>query len=233
MSFSEPIFSVPKRFLKKLKEKIMKAHTSETQATITPEKALLFLQEGNQRFVNNLKVNRNLLEQVNDTREGQWPFATVLSCIDSRTSAELIFDQGLGDIFSIRIAGNFANQDILGSMEFACNVAGSKLVVVLGHTKCGALKGGLDAPQIEGLGMDNLNHLIYHFESCIHEIIKEGEERSSKNDDLLDRLTLCNIKKTIEDIRHQSSTLRNLEKEGKIKIVGANYDVETGVVTWL
>ena len=233
MSFSEPNFSVPKRFLKKLKEKIMKAHTSETQSTITPEKALLFLQEGNQRFVNNLKVNRNLLEQVNDTREGQWPFATVLSCIDSRTSAELIFDQGLGDIFSIRIAGNFANQDILGSMEFACNVAGSKLVVVLGHTKCGALKGGLDAPQIEGLGMDNLNHLIYHFEPCIHEVIKEGEERSSKNEDLLERLNVCNIKSTINDIRHQSSTLRNLEKEGKILIVGANYDVETGVVTWL
>lgn len=211
----------------------MKAHTLETQATITPEKALLFLQEGNQRFVNNLKVNRNLLEQVNDTREGQWPFATVLSCIDSRTSAELIFDQGLGDIFSIRIAGNFANQDILGSMEFACNVAGSKLVVVLGHTKCGALKGGLDAPQIEGLGMDNLNHLIYHFEPCIHEVIKEGEERSSKNEDLLERLNVCNIKSTINDIRHQSSTLRNLEKEGKIMIVGANYDVETGVVTWL
>ena len=211
----------------------MKAHTLETQATITPEKALLFLQEGNQRFVNNLKVNRNLLEQVNDTREGQWPFAAVLSCIDSRTSAELVFDQGLGDIFSIRIAGNFANQDILGSMEFACNVAGSKLVVVLGHTKCGALKGGLDAPQIEGLGMDNLNHLIYHFEPCIHEVIKEGEERSSKNEDLLERLNVCNIKSTINDIRHQSSTLRNLEKEGKIMIVGANYDVETGVVTWL
>ena len=211
----------------------MKAHTYETQSTISPEKALQFLKEGNQRFVNNLKVNRNLLEQVNDTREGQWPFATVLSCIDSRTSAELVFDQGLGDIFSIRIAGNFANQDILGSMEFACNVAGSKLVVVLGHTKCGALKGGLDAPQIEGLGMDNLNHLIYHFEPCIHEVIKEGEERSSKNEDLLERLNFCNIKSTINDIRHQSSTLRNLEKEGKIMIVGANYDVETGVVTWL
>lgn len=211
----------------------MKAHTSETQSTISPEKALQFLKEGNQRFVNNLKVNRNLLEQVNDTREGQWPFAAVLSCIDSRTSAELVFDQGLGDIFSIRIAGNFANQDILGSMEFACNVAGSKLVVVLGHTKCGALKGGLDAPQIEGLGMDNLNHLIYHFEPCIHEVIKEGEERSSKNEDLLERLNVCNIKSTINDIRHQSSTLRNLEKEGKIMIVGANYDVETGVVTWL
>ena len=211
----------------------MKAHTYETQSTISPEKALQFLKEGNQRFVNNLKVNRNLLEQVNDTREGQWPFAAVLSCIDSRTSAELVFDQGLGDIFSIRIAGNFANQDILGSMEFACNVAGSKLVVVLGHTKCGALKGGLDAPQIEGLGMDNLNHLIYHFEPCIHEVIKEGEERSSKNEDLLERLNVCNIKSTINDIRHQSSTLRNLEKEGKIMIVGANYDVETGIVTWL
>ena len=211
----------------------MKAHTYETQSTISPEKALQFLKEGNQRFINNLKVNRNLLEQVNDTREGQWPFAAVLSCIDNRTSAELVFDQGLGDIFSIRIAGNFANQDILGSMEFACNVAGSKLVVVLGHTKCGALKGGLDAPQIEGLGMDNLNHLIYHFEPCIHEVIKEGEERSSKNEDLLERLNVCNIKSTINDIRHQSSTLRNLEKEGKIMIVGANYDVETGVVTWL
>lgn len=211
----------------------MKAHTSETQATITPEKALEFLKEGNKRFVGNLKVNRNLLEQVNDTRQGQWPFAVILSCIDSRTSAELIFDQGLGDIFSIRIAGNFVNQDILGSMEFGCNVAGSKLVVVLGHSKCGALKGGLDAPKIEGLGMDNLNHLIYHFQPCIDKIIKEGEERSSTNEDLLERLNICNIEKTMDDIRHQSSTLRTLEEQGKIKIVGANYCVESGEVTWL
>ena len=211
----------------------MKAHTSETQSTITPEKALQFLQEGNARFVNNLKVNRNLLEQVNDTREGQWPFAVVLSCIDSRTSAELIFDQGLGDIFSVRIAGSFVNQDILGSMEFATNVAGSKLVVVLGHTKCGALKGGLDAAKIEDLGMDNLNHLINHFDPIINEIIEEGEERSSKNADLLERLNVSNVQKSIETIRHESSTLRNLEKEGKIKIVGANYDVVTGIVTWL
>jgi len=211
----------------------MKAHTSETQSTITPEKALQFLQEGNERFVNNLKVNRNLLEQVNDTREGQWPFAVVLSCIDSRTSAELIFDQGLGDIFSVRIAGSFVNQDILGSMEFATNVAGSKLVVVLGHTKCGALKGGLDAAKIEDLGMDNLNHLINRFDTIINEIIEDGEERSSKNADLLERLNVCNVQKSIETIRHESTTLRNLEKEGKIKIVGANYDVVTGVVTWL
>jgi carbonic anhydrase len=211
----------------------MKAHTSETQSTISPEKALNFLKEGNQRFVNNLKANRDLLEQVNATREGQWPFAVVLSCIDSRTSAELIFDQGLGDIFSIRIAGNFVNQDILGSMEFGCNVAGSKLVVVLGHTKCGALKGGLDAEQIQGMGMDNLNHLINHFEPTIKEVIQEGEEHSSKNDDLLERLNQQNVRNAIDDIRTQSSTLRNLENEGKIKIVGANYDVETGVVTWL
>lgn len=211
----------------------MKAHTLETQSTTTPEKALNFLKQGNERFVQNLKVNRNLLEQVNDTRAGQWPFAVVLSCIDSRTSAELVFDQGLGDIFSIRIAGNFVNKDILGSMEFGCNVAGSKLIVVLGHTKCGALKGGLDARNIEGMGMENLNHLINHFEGCINDVISEGEERSSLNNDLLERLNVCNIQKTIADIREQSTTLRQLENEGKIKIVGANYCVESGIVTWL
>ena len=211
----------------------MKAHTVETQSTTTPEKALNFLKEGNQRFVQNLKMNRNLLEQVNDTRAGQWPFAVILSCIDSRTSAELIFDQGLGDIFSVRIAGNFVNKDILGSMEFGCNVAGSKLVVVLGHTKCGALKGGLDAQNIEGMGMENLNHLVGHFQGCIDGLIKEGEERSSSNSDLLERLNVCNIQKTMQDIRHQSTTLNQLEKDGKIKIVGANYCVDSGVVTWL
>lgn len=211
----------------------MKAHTLETQSTITPDKALQFLQEGNHRFVQNLKVNRNLLEQVNDTRSGQWPFAVILSCIDSRTSAELIFDQGLGDIFSIRIAGNFVNQDILGSMEFGCNVAGSKLVVVLGHSKCGALKGGLDAAKIENLGMENLNQLIGKFDDCINHVIQEGEERSSSNEDLLERLNVCNIKHTIAEIRKQSSTLSKMEEEGSIKIVGANYCVESGVVTWI
>ena len=211
----------------------MKAHTSETLATITPEKALNFLKEGNQRFINNLKANRDLLEQINATRAGQWPFAVILSCIDSRTSAELIFDQGLGDVFSIRIAGNFVNQDILGSMEFGCNVAGSKLIVVLGHSKCGALKGGLDSAAIEPMGMDNLNHLIGHFDPIIKTIIKDGEERSSSNEDLLERLNHHNVKHAIEDIRKQSSTLKKLEDEGKIKIVGANYDVETGVVSWL
>lgn len=211
----------------------MRAHTAETQSTVTPQRALEFLQEGNQRFVNNLKFNRNLLEQVNDTRSGQWPFACILSCIDSRTSAELIFDQGLGDVFSIRIAGNFINQDILGSMEFACKVAGSKLVVVLGHTKCGALKGGLDAEAVDDLGLDNLSHLVHRFDTCIHSVIRPGEARSSANHDLLERLTIRNVEQSISDIRHQSSTLRAMEKNGDILIVGANYDVETGEVFWL
>ena len=211
----------------------MKAHTLETQSTITPDKALQFLKEGNHRFVSNLKMNRNLLEQVNDTREGQFPFAVILSCIDSRTSAELLFDQGLGDIFSVRIAGNFVNKDILGSMEFGCNIAGCKLIVVLGHSKCGALKGGLDARNIENMGMENLNHLISRFEDCINEIIDENEERSSANEDLLERLNICNIERSIKEIRLQSSTLNKMEQEGNIKIVGANYCVKSGAVTWL
>ncbi len=211
----------------------MKAHTLETQSTISPEKALQFLKEGNQRFVNNLKMNRNLLEQVNDTREGQFPFAVILSCIDSRTSAELIFDQGLGDIFSVRIAGNFSNEDILGSMEFACKVAGSKLVLVLGHTKCGALKGGLDAAAVDTLGMENLSRLVHHFDPCIKEILIEGEERSSANESLLGRLTIKNIEKTMADIRGNSPMLNKMEQEGEIIIAGANYDVETGEVIWI
>ncbi|MFT5986021.1 MAG: carbonic anhydrase, partial [Planctomycetota bacterium] len=122
----------------------MKTHTKETQATMTPEKSLQFLKEGNERFQNNLKANRNLLQQVNETSDGQFPFAVILSCIDSRVPAELVFDQGIGDIFSVRVAGNIVNEDILGSIEYGCKVAGSKVVVVLGHTACGAVKGACD-----------------------------------------------------------------------------------------
>ena len=211
----------------------MKAHTQETQDTITPSKALEFLKEGNNRFVENLKLNRNLLNQVNDTREGQWPFATILSCIDSRTSAELIFDQGLGDIFSIRIAGNFINEDILGSMEFACKVAGSKLVLVLGHTKCGALKGGLDAAAIDKTPLINLAQMVHKFDGSIDKIIAEGEERSSANLPLLDKLTTQNVLDSIEEVRTKSPILAEMEQNGEIKIAGAVYDVETGAVTFL
>src|SRR6187402_355725 len=141
----------------------MKTLTKEIQAAITPSMALELLKDGNKRFVNNLKANRNLLEQVNETSDGQHPFAVILSCIDSRTSAELIFDQGFGDIFSVRIAGNIINEDILGSMEFACKIAGSKFIVVLGHTKCGAVKGACDRVE-----MGNLTVLLAKLQPAIN-----------------------------------------------------------------
>ena len=143
----------------------MKTHTLETQATITPVRALEILKEGNARFVNNLRINRNLLQQANETRDGQWPFATIVSCIDSRTSSELIFDQGLGDIFSVRIAGNVVNTDIIGSIEFACKVAGSKLIVVLGHSKCGAVKGACDHVE-----MGNLTELLAKIQPAVYPV---------------------------------------------------------------
>jgi carbonic anhydrase len=203
----------------------MKAHTAESQSTVTPDKALQFLKEGNSRFVNNLKVNRNLLEQVNDTRDGQWPFSVILSCIDSRTSAELIFDQGLGDIFSIRIAGNILNPDILGSMEFATKVVGSRIIVVLGHTKCGAIKGACD--HIE---MGNLTTLLNKIKPAINEEKNTTENRTSNNTEFVQNVAELNVLLTIERIRNESPIIDELEKNGAIKIVGGMYDVDTGSV---
>jgi len=207
----------------------MKAHTRETQATMTPDKALQFLKEGNERFQNNLKANRNLLQQVNETAEGQFPFATILSCIDSRVSAELVFDQGLGDIFSIRIAGNFINQDILGSMEFACKLAGTKLLVVLGHTSCGAVKGACDHAR-----MGNLTTLINKIEPAVFAVKEPQDEskRNSSNLEFVDEVAKVNVEMAIENIRNQSVILRDMEQEGSIKIVGAMYDLATGGVTF-
>ncbi|MCK0188629.1 carbonic anhydrase family protein [Arenibacter sp. F20364] len=205
----------------------MKAHTRETQATMTPEKALQFLKEGNQRFQGNLKANRNLLEQVNDTSEGQFPFATILSCIDSRVSAELVFDQGLGDIFSIRIAGNFVNEDILGSMEFACKLAGTKLIVILGHTSCGAVKGACDHARL-----GNLTALIRKIEPAVEAVIEPVDEnlRNSKNLEFVDKVAEKNVNLTIDNIRKQSPVLVEMEEKGEIKVVGAMYDVSNGEV---
>jgi carbonic anhydrase len=203
----------------------MKAHSAESQATVTPEKALQFLKEGNGRFVNNLKINRNLLEQVNDTREGQWPFAIVLSCIDSRTSAELIFDQGLGDVFSVRIAGNILNEDILGSMEFATKVVGSRIIIVLGHTKCGAVKGACD--HIE---MGNLTTLLNKIQPAVYEEKSVSDNRTSKNSEFVEKVATLNVQLTMERIRRESVIIRELEESGAIKIVGGMYDVDTGKV---
>lgn len=205
----------------------MKTHTRETQATMTPQKSLQYLKEGNQRFQNNLKANRNLLEQVNDTSEGQFPFATILSCIDSRVSAELVFDQGLGDIFSVRIAGNFVNEDILGSMEFACKLAGTKLIVVLGHTACGAVKGACDDAK-----MGNLTKLIEKITPAVNAVTepKEASLRNSKNSDFVDTVAKKNVQLTIGRIHSESPILTEMEKNGEIKIIGAMYDINTGEV---
>ncbi|WP_339751371.1 carbonic anhydrase family protein [uncultured Winogradskyella sp.] len=205
----------------------MKAHTKETQTSMTPEKALQFLREGNERFQNNLKANRNLLEQVNDTSDGQFPFATILSCIDSRVSAELVFDQGLGDIFSVRIAGNFVNEDILGSMEFACKLAGTKLVVVLGHTSCGAIKGACDHAE-----MGNLTKLIEKITPAVNAVLEPADEssRTSKNLDFVNEVSKKNVLLTMERIHNESPILSEMEKNGEIKIIGAMYDINTGKV---
>jgi len=205
----------------------MKAHTKETQATMTPQKSLQFLKEGNQRFQNNLKANRNLLEQVNDTSEGQFPFATILSCIDSRVSAELVFDQGLGDIFSVRIAGNFINEDILGSMEFACKLAGTKLIVVLGHTSCGAVKGACDDAK-----MGNLTGMLSKIKPAVEGVTepKDANLRNSKNLEFVDNVAKVNVSLAIENIRKQSPILKEMEDNNEIDIVGAMYDINTGAV---
>jgi len=205
----------------------MKTLNKELQAQITPRKALELLQDGNKRFISNLKAHRNLLEQVNDTRDGQWPFATILSCIDSRTSAELIFDQGLGDVFSVRIAGNIVNTDILGSMEFACKVAGSKLIVVLGHSKCGAVKGACDHVE-----MGNLTELLSKLQPAVYQEKTTKENRTSKNEPFVENVAKINVKRNVKNIIERSFILEQMVENGEIGIVGAMHNIETGKVTF-
>lgn len=203
----------------------MKTLNKELQASITPRKALEILKEGNNRFINNLKAHRDLLEQVNETRDGQWPFATILSCIDSRTSAELIFDQGLGDVFSVRIAGNIVNTDILGSMEFACKVAGSKLIVVLGHTKCGAVKGACDHVE-----MGNLTELLSKIQPAVYQEKTTSENRNSSNSTFVENVAEINVKRNVKNIIERSFVLEQMIESGQIGIVGAMHNIETGEV---
>ena len=205
----------------------MKTLNKELQSKITPRKALELLKEGNHRFVNNLKAHRNLLQQVNETSDGQWPFATILSCIDSRTSAELIFDQGLGDVFSVRIAGNIVNTDILGSMEFACKVAGSKLIVVLGHSKCGAVKGACDHVE-----MGNLTELLSKIQPAVYQESETKENRNASNEVFVENVSTINVKRSVRNIVERSFVLEQMMEEGSIGIVGAMHDIETGNVTF-
>ncbi len=203
----------------------MKTLTKKMQDAITPEIAFNLLKEGNKRFINNLKANRNLLQQANETSDGQHPFAVILSCIDSRTSAEIIFDQGLGDIFSVRIAGNIINEDILGSMEFACKVAGSKIIVVLGHTKCGAVKGACDHVE-----MGNLTALLSKIRPAVDDETTVRENRNSSNEEFVEKVTAINVKRAMKSIMERSPIIKEMVEKNEIKIIGGVHDLPTGEV---
>jgi carbonic anhydrase len=201
----------------------MRTLTKEMQNKITPDQAIMLLKDGNQRFVNNLKINRNLLQQVNETTDGQHPFAVIVSCMDSRTSAELIFDQGLGDIFSIRIAGNVVNEDILGSAEFGCKVVGSKVILVLGHSNCGAIKGA-----IANVELGHLHFVTSKIQRCIPMVKRQHEHASA--DEICTQVTKQNVLQGISDLKNRSSILADMAHRGEIKIVGGVYDLSTGIV---
>jgi carbonic anhydrase len=203
----------------------MKTLTKEMQAALTPLKAIELLKDGNKRFVNNLKINRNLLQQVNETSDGQHPFAVILSCIDSRTSAELIFDQGLGDIFSVRIAGNVLNEDVLGSMEFACKVAGAKVIAVLGHSKCGAIKGACD-----GVKLGNLTVLLKKIQPAINAETTISVNRNASNSEFVEKVAALNVVLTMDQILERSPVLKEMIDANEVAIIGGMYNVDSGVV---
>lgn len=204
--------------------------TKETQSAMTPAEALALLKEGNQRFRSNLCLNRDLLGQVKRTGDGQFPFAAVLSCIDSRVPVEKIFYLGIGDVFSVRIAGNIVNEDILGSIEFACHVAGAKLVLVLGHTRCGAVKGACD-----DVKLGHLTTMLEKLRPAVEAATEPRDpgQRNSGNPDFVEEVALRNVELSMGQIRRKSELLRRLEEQGAIAIVGARYDVTDGVVEFL
>lgn len=202
--------------------------TPEMQEALTPQNCLDLLKAGNARFVDDELHGHDHMAKIKATADGQYPFAIVLSCIDSRIPTEILFDKGAGDIFNARIAGNFVNQDILGSMEFACAVAGSKLIMVMGHTSCGAVKGACDKVEL-----GNLTHMLKHLEPAVDATpTKAGEVRNSSNSDFVNRVAQSNVELTIRSILEGSSVLNGLFGQGKIGLVGAMYDVATGRVSF-
>jgi carbonic anhydrase len=205
------------------------ATTKEQQIIMTPESAIQRLKDGNSRFTKNKNFSGDLTSEVKQTSTGQNPYATVLHCIDSRVSAELIFDEGIGDVFSVRIAGNFENEDILGSMEFACKLAGTKVIVVLGHTACGAVKGACDDAKL-----GNLTALISKLKPAVEAVTEpvDTSKRNSGNIDFVNNVAEKNVYMTIENIREKSPVLKEMEDNGEIKIIGAMYDIKDGSVTF-
>jgi len=203
----------------------MKAFTKETQSALTPATALDLLKEGNARFVKKMNASRDLHEQVSDTSGGQYPFAAVLSCIDSRVPVELVFDQGIGDIFSARVAGNISNEDILGSIEYACKVAGSKVVMVLGHTSCGAVTSAC-----KGVELGNITALLSKIQPAVQKVTGGSGDTSA---DTVQKVVETNVLLTMDKMREDSPILAEMEQNGEIQIVGAIYSVQDGSVSYL
>ncbi len=202
----------------------MRTLTQELQENLTPTNAHKILVEGNKRFVENVKAQRNLKSQVIETSAGQYPFAVILSCIDSRVPTELVFDQGIGDVFSARVAGNIINEDILGSMEYACKVAGSKIIVVMGHSKCGAVTAAC-----QGVELGNVTTLLSKIRVAVNEVKSEGIELDEAGVEIVAERNVLN---SIERIRNESKILAEMEEKGEIEIVGAMYSLTTGEVTF-
>lgn len=196
--------------------------TAESQSSMTPAAALEMLREGNARFVGGTPAQRDLSEQIEATASGQYPFAIILGCVDSRVPIEAVFDQGIGDVFAARVAGNVVGGDVLGSMEFACAVAGSKVVMVLGHTACGAVKGAISRAEL-----GNLTGLVQKIEPAVAAV--EGE-RDDSNSAYVDQVAETNVRMVLDEIRARSEVLAGMEQAGDIMIVGAMYDISTGGV---
>ena len=205
----------------------MITQTKETQSALSPQDALKALMDGNARFVDQSPSERRLIEQVQQTATGQYPFACILSCIDSRVPVEMVFDQGIGDLFSARIAGNFVNDDILGSMEFACKLAGAKVIMVLGHTACGGVKGACDNAE---LGL--LTQMVNKIKPAVKATeTADGEDRSSKNIDFVNRVAEENVRQNVAAIPQRSAVLKEMIDAGDVIVVGGMYDVASGKVT--
>lgn len=203
--------------------------TAEEQAALTPETILTSFKEGNDRYMNNELTQRDYSAQIAATKSGQYPKAVVLSCIDSRVPVEHVFDKGVGDIFVARVAGNTVNPDILGSIEYGAAVAGSKLIVVMGHEACGAVKAAIDKADLS----ENADVLLARVQPAIDKLNAYADDQSSKNADYVDQVVRTNVSSTIEEMLIESPVLKSMQDEGTIKIVGAYYDLDTGKVTFL
>ena len=211
----------------KVKPLVQEVLTQEQRDALTPDEVIKSLKEGNERFVNNDLTARDHSAQVRKSANGQFPKAVVLSCLDSRVLVEDVFDRGIGDIFVGRVAGNFVNEDLLGSMEFGCKVAGAKVILVLGHEHCGAVKSAID-----DVKLGNITAMLSKIRPAVEKVTYEGD-RTSGNPEFVHQVCESNVKNTIEQIRQNSPILKEMEDSGQIKIVGAVYDMDTGEVTFL